>query len=130
MAKKLTDRDRRMIARGLTRNCAKIVAHVKRLDLCKFPLPSRIVIERTRAGYWQKSAGAFLWFLYAPDDIHHKVNKVGSTCTAVEIARCLEVEAEDVNGDIHLWPCSAYRKADERKCVACERKACEVIRGK
>lgn len=90
----------------MTRTCRRVVAHVLRLGIVE-DAPPDTCIRRTRAGRHQRSAGAFLWFLYSPGNIHHPISsRIGSQFPATEVARCTRVESSDAYGDVHLDPCN------------------------
>ena len=88
----------------MTPTCRRIADHVLRLGLAQ-DVPADLRVERTRAGRWQRSCGAFSWFLRSDSDPYHHVNCVGSVYPARVVARCAHVEGDQCHTDVVLWPC-------------------------
>lgn len=90
----------------MTPACRKVVAHVERLGLAgDRPIPADVRIDRTYAGHWQRSQGAFSWFLHSDSDPHHPINRIGSVWTARVVGGCEDAIADECYTDVILNPC-------------------------
>ena len=70
----------------------KIVEHLARHGIDWPGGYENAVVQRTHAGRWQKSRGAWLWRLAIKNTSRDMVPQVGSLYTAVEIAKAKNVE--------------------------------------
>ena len=58
-------------------------------------------IKRTYAGYWQKSQGAFLWYVYNSDGI---VSNIGSCYRISDLLKSDKLEISTSWEDIEIFP--------------------------
>ncbi|KKL56267.1 hypothetical protein LCGC14_2247130 [marine sediment metagenome] len=61
-------------------------------------------INRTYAGHWQRSKGAWLWYFYNSD--YPSISNIGSQWPATECMKAKELEYyyNEVAGDLHISP--------------------------
>lgn len=90
---------------------AKLLARLR--DELKLDLPENARIERTRAGHWQRSAGAFVWIVLAEGSPFLSMRVVGSQYTVTELIRAAHLEVDRSFGDIGICPADQWRPRDD-----------------
>lgn len=70
-----------------SKNAKKLIEKLNRLFDLK--IPENAVIQRTYAGYWQKSNGAWIWHFYLEG--YPKCWDIGSSFTTVDILKAKEL---------------------------------------
>lgn len=63
-------------------------------------IPLDAYIKRTYAGYWQKSAGAFLWLVYHGET--YLVPVIGSMQRVTDLLKCKKLNTWTGMGDIEI----------------------------
>lgn len=73
-------------------------------------LPDGVTARRTYAGYWQRSRGAWVWRLHAPDgsaflrDRYDRLRSVGSVWRMGDLLAASEWIVDEHRGDVHIGP--------------------------
>lgn len=101
---------RRYAPRRKGRNASKMsIELLKRLKAIGVELPGAdddYYIQKTNAGHWQRSAGAWAWSLEIidPEKHHHRTSQLGSQYTLTELLKGYFDAGLDMHGFIVLYP--------------------------